>query len=259
MRAMGQNKTETVARALDTFQIELPSWGFANTGTRFGKFLQPAAATTVEEKLSDAGQVHRLTGVSQLPCTCNGTCQAAWMTCPVAALAQRMEFAPAPSIRICFRIRNTSTARSAIPTRRCAERRSEHVLESVEIARRVGQPRHIAVVCRWLELSRDREHSAAEALVPRRACARLHAALDAEQRMLVEYKPFEPAFYHTDIADWGMALLLARSRGAAREGARRYRPSLSVAEHRADRGLAARLKACSADSISTTAVMRTTT
>ena len=41
----------------------------------------------------------------------------------------------------------------------------------------------------------------------------MHAALAPNQRMLVEYKPFEPAFYHTDIADWGMALLLARAAG----------------------------------------------
>ena len=40
-----------------------------------------------------------------------------------------------------------------------------------------------------------------------------HAALGEDQRMLVEYKPFEPAFYHTDIADWGMALELARRAG----------------------------------------------
>src|SRR5260370_10550291 len=51
--------------ALDSLRIELPSWGFANTGTRFGKFLQPAAATTIEEKLSDVGEVHRWTGVCQ--------------------------------------------------------------------------------------------------------------------------------------------------------------------------------------------------
>src|SRR5579872_22618 len=55
-------QTDAVIGALDRFQIELPSWGFANTGTRFGKFTQPAAASTTEEKLSDAGQVHRLTG-----------------------------------------------------------------------------------------------------------------------------------------------------------------------------------------------------
>src|SRR6516165_5039375 len=55
--------SNAVFRALDGFRIELPSWGFANTGTRFGKFLQPAAAVTIDEKFSDAGQVHALTGV----------------------------------------------------------------------------------------------------------------------------------------------------------------------------------------------------
>ncbi len=54
--------SELVAAALNRFQIELPSWGFANTGTRFGKFLQAAAASTLEEKFSDAGEVHRWTG-----------------------------------------------------------------------------------------------------------------------------------------------------------------------------------------------------
>jgi L-rhamnose isomerase/sugar isomerase len=44
--------------------------------------------------------------------------------------------------------------------------------------------------------------------------ARVHDALSPAQRLLIEYKPFEPAFYHTDIADWGMALLLARAAGA---------------------------------------------
>src|SRR5690242_18356752 len=56
-------QTDKLFQALSTFQIELPSWGFANTGTRFGKFLQPAAATSTEEKFSDAGQVHHWTGV----------------------------------------------------------------------------------------------------------------------------------------------------------------------------------------------------
>src|ERR1700691_5505613 len=56
-------KADAVGKALESFQIELPSWGFANTGTRFGKFTQAAAASSIEEKFSDAGQVHRLTGV----------------------------------------------------------------------------------------------------------------------------------------------------------------------------------------------------
>ena len=60
---MNALQSKTIFDALETFRIELPSWGFANTGTRFGKFIQPAAATTTEEKFSDAGQVHLLTGV----------------------------------------------------------------------------------------------------------------------------------------------------------------------------------------------------
>src|ERR1700752_347648 len=55
---------ELAFQILDAFQIEIPSWGFANTGTRFGKFVQPAAASTLEEKFSDAAEVHRLTGAT---------------------------------------------------------------------------------------------------------------------------------------------------------------------------------------------------
>ena len=57
-----RTQEEIAAEALDQLSIELPSWGFANTGTRFGKFLQAAAAATIEEKFADAAQVHRLTG-----------------------------------------------------------------------------------------------------------------------------------------------------------------------------------------------------
>src|SRR5580692_6913846 len=55
---------ELAFKALDAFQIEIPSWGFANTGTRFGKFVQAAAATTIEEKFADAAEVNRLTGAT---------------------------------------------------------------------------------------------------------------------------------------------------------------------------------------------------
>src|SRR5882724_5422402 len=59
---MNDKSVELVWKALDKLKIELPSWGFANTGTRFGKFIQPAAATSIEEKFSDAAQVNNLTG-----------------------------------------------------------------------------------------------------------------------------------------------------------------------------------------------------
>src|SRR5437868_14912441 len=62
--AAAEREAQRVWAALDSFRIEVPSWGFANTGTRFGKFTQSAAAITLEEKFSDASQVNKLTGSS---------------------------------------------------------------------------------------------------------------------------------------------------------------------------------------------------
>src|ERR1700730_47436 len=60
---MTDSQIKAIRDALDHFQIETPSWGFADTGTRFGKFLQDAAAIDVNDKLADAGQVHAFTGI----------------------------------------------------------------------------------------------------------------------------------------------------------------------------------------------------
>ena len=134
-------QSELIHTALDRFQIELPSWGFANTGTRFGKFLQPAAAGTTSEKFSDAGQVHRWTGVCptvalhvlwDLPNGVGDVDEVAARWPPSTACA------PAPSIPTCFRTRSTSTARSATPMPRFARRRSTTLLDSVEIGKRLG-------------------------------------------------------------------------------------------------------------------------
>jgi L-rhamnose isomerase/sugar isomerase len=59
---MNEPQTQRIQQALDQFRIETPSWGFADTGTRFGKFLQDAAAIDINDKLADAGQVHAFTG-----------------------------------------------------------------------------------------------------------------------------------------------------------------------------------------------------
>ena len=64
MKISGSNVQEVAFQALDSFRIELPSWGFANTGTRFGKFVQAAAASTIEEKFADAAEITRLTGAT---------------------------------------------------------------------------------------------------------------------------------------------------------------------------------------------------
>ncbi len=211
---MHSNAIDQIWQALDQFEIELPSWGFANTGTRFGKYLQPAAASTIEEKLSDAGQVHTLTG-----------------TCPAVAVHVLWDFpggvqdAPAVAetaerfgVRIgalnpnFFQDQAYKHGAFGNPDEAVRDKALRHGLESVELARAVNS-RDISL---WFA---DGSNYPGTANIRRRKgwfeqyLASLHAALSPEQRLLVEYKPFEPAFYHTDIADWGMALNLARAAG----------------------------------------------
>ncbi len=212
--AMRQDITEIVAAALNTFAIELPSWGFADTGTRFGKFLQPAAATTVEEKLADAGQVHALTGACptvalhvlwDLP---NGDADLAGLEAAAADAGVRVG-AINPNV---FQDQDYKFGSFGNPQAEIRDRAVQHCLDSIRLARALGS-RDVSL---WFADGsnypgtasvRERKRWFAEGL------ARVHAALDPSQRMLVEYKPFEPAFYHTDIADWGMALLHARAAG----------------------------------------------
>jgi L-rhamnose isomerase / sugar isomerase len=205
-------RTEQVAAALDSLQIELPSWGFADTGTRFGKFLQPAART-IEEKFSDAGQVHKFTGACPTVAL-----HVLWdvpeVTKPadIKKLAGKYGVRPgsvSPNVFQDQLYKHGSLANEQQDVRQHA---LNHILDSVRIAREIGS----RDVTPWFADGsnypgtaniRARKRWMAEGL------KRTHEALAPDQRLLVEYKPFEPAFYHTDIADWGMALLLARAAG----------------------------------------------
>src|SRR5467141_3593728 len=115
---MDAGKRKKIFDALDSFRIELPSWGFANTGTRFGKFIQPAAATTTEEKFSDAGQVHLLTGVCPTIALHVLWDFPAGYTAPTTSRNSRsvLECKPDLSTRTSFRIRSINTVLSAIQT-----------------------------------------------------------------------------------------------------------------------------------------------
>jgi L-rhamnose isomerase / sugar isomerase len=211
---MDSARAEKIFNALSHFQIEIPSWGFANTGTRFGKFVQPAAATTTEEKFSDAGQVHKLTGV-----------------CPTIALhvlwdfpngvsssAEIQNFSESYGVRAgsinpnLFQDQEYKYGSYGNPDPAIRKRALAHTLDSLEIARRV-RSRDISM---WFA---DGSNYPGTANIRQRkewfeqSLKSAHAALDVSQRLLIEYKPFEPAFYHTDIADWGMALHFARSAG----------------------------------------------
>jgi L-rhamnose isomerase / sugar isomerase len=211
---MDSSASEKVLAALERFRIELPSWGFANTGTRFGKFIQPAAATTTEEKFSDAGQVHLLTGV------CPTIALHVLWDCPeglqssedIKRVASRYGVAPGSINPNLFQNQAYKYGSFGNPDEAVRRRAMHHAKDSIEIARRLN--------CRDISFwFADGSNYPGTANIRQRknwfveALKESHRQLSPDQRMLVEYKPFEPAFYHTDIADWGMAMLLSREAG----------------------------------------------
>ncbi len=216
------SEAELVAR-LDRFSIETPSWGYADTGTRFGKFLQPAAAGTIDEKLADAAHVHRLTGCCptvalhvlwDFPTTEQGQLAGT----PAQAAAPVVAAAKAASIAIGsinpnlfqdqrYKLGSVTNTDAAIRSLAIA-----HLLDSVKLAAAAGSN----LLSLWFADGtnypgqghmRERKRWMDEALQT------AHAAMPPAMTMLVEYKPYEPAFYHTDIADWGMAASFARGAG----------------------------------------------
>jgi L-rhamnose isomerase/sugar isomerase len=205
---------DLATRALDSFQIEIPSWGFANTGTRFGKFVQAAAASTIEEKFADAAEVNRLTGVTStlalhvlwdLP---NGIGDVP----EVKELERRFGIRAGSINPNLFQDQEYKYGSLCNPSAAIREQAVSHVLDSIEIAKRLGS-RDLSL---WLP---DGSNYPGTQSIRKRigwleeALRTSHDQLAPEQRMLIEYKPFEPAFYHTDIADWGMSSHLARQSG----------------------------------------------
>ncbi|MBV8069659.1 MAG: sugar isomerase [Acidobacteriaceae bacterium] len=205
---------DKVCQALNRLKIELPSWGFANTGTRFGKFLQLAAAHSLEEKFSDAGQVHAVTGTCptlalhvlwDLPQGLKSAAQ-------VSELASRYGIRPGSINPNLFQDQAYKHGSFGNPDENIRRAALEHVAESIAI----GQQLRTSDVSLWFA---DGSNYPGTANIRERKkwfeqfLQAAHSELALGQRMLVEYKPFEPAFYHTDIADWGMALLLCRAAG----------------------------------------------
>ncbi len=218
MAAANENSLEydlqRVSLALDHFRIEIPSWGFANTGTRFGKFAQPAAASTIEEKFADAAVVNALTGVSptlalhvlwDLP---NGKADVA----KIQQLEQTTGIRAGSINPNLFQDQEYKFGSVCNPSAEVRRKALAHLLDSIEIGRALNT-RDVSL---WLA---DGSNYPGTQSIRRRiewmeeVLASAHAALGPQQRMLIEYKPFEPAFYHTDVADWGMALELARRAG----------------------------------------------
>jgi L-rhamnose isomerase / sugar isomerase len=211
---MAQDLEGAIWKALDQFRIELPSWGFANTGSRFGKFMQAAAATNLAEKFSDAGMVNQLTGA------CPTVALHAIWDLPnglkdvphVEELARKCGVSAGSINPNVFQGQEYKFGAAGNPDPAIRKMALDHLLDCVAIADKL----HSRDVAPWFpdgssypgtQSMRHRIDWFEETLQA------MHAALSPTQRLLVEYKPFEPFFYHTDIADWGMALLLAKAAG----------------------------------------------
>lgn len=202
---------EKVKSRLKFQEIETPSWGYGNSGTRFGVFKQLGAARDLHERLADAAMVHRLTGV----------CPSVAIHIPwdrvddYDALQQETRElgirvgAVNPNVFQNSDYKLGSFSNSSQRIRRLA---LDHMHECIEILKKVNSK----VLSLWFA---DGTNYPGQGDFRKRkhwfeTCLReVHDSLPEDVRMLIEYKFFEPGFYLTDIADWGMAAFFCRNTG----------------------------------------------
>jgi L-rhamnose isomerase/sugar isomerase len=200
-----------VKDALKNHQIELPSWAFGNSGTRFKVFGQPGVPRTPYEKASDAAQVHAHTGVAP-----SMAVHIPWdKVDDYEALAVH---AKNNGIRIgtvnsnVFQDDDYKLGSVCNPDPRVRKKALAHLLECVDIMDATGS-RDLKL---WFADGTNypgqddisaRQDRLAEAL------AAVYGRLGPGQRMLLEYKLFEPSFYTTDVPDWGTSLLHCQALG----------------------------------------------
>ena len=197
--------------ALKQQQIELPSWAFANTGTRFKVFGQPGGPRTPWEKADDAAQVHRFTGVApsmavHIPWDKVDDYEA------LAAHAKREGITIGAVNANVFQDDDYKLGSVCNPDPRIRKKAVAHLLECVDIMDETGS-RDLKL---WFADGTNypgqdditaRQERLAEALQT------VYERLGGNQRMLLEYKLFEPSFYSTDVPDWGTSLLHCQALG----------------------------------------------
>ncbi len=202
---------EGIKAALKAQRIETPSWGYGDSGTRFKVFEQRGAARTVHEKLADAAQVHRYTGVAP-----SVALHIPWDKADdygeLRAYARSLGLALGAINPNLFQDDDYRLGSLCHPDPAIRRKAIDHCLECIEIAKTTGSQ----IISLWLadgtnypgqDSFRARKHRLIESLTV------VYAAMPAPMRLLIEYKFFEPAFYHTDLGDWGMALLTAQKLG----------------------------------------------
>jgi L-rhamnose isomerase/sugar isomerase len=194
-----------VKNALRAHRIELPSWAFGNTGTRFKVFPQPGVPRTPQEKIEDAAQVHAFTGVAP-----SVAVHIPWDK--VDDYAALGAFAKEHGVSIgtvnanVFQDNDYKLGSVCHPDPRIRRKAIGHLMECVDIMDATGsQDLKLWFADGTNYPGQDditaRQDRLAEAL------AEVYQRLAPGQRMLLEYKLFEPSFYTTDVPDWGTSLL----------------------------------------------------
>src|SRR5689334_24126874 len=190
---------------LSKLVIETPSWGYADSGTRFGVFPQPGRPRDTFEKLDDAAEVHRLTGTAgrvALHFPWDAVDDYDELRADIESRGLQVG-AVNPNL---FQDPDYKLGSVTHPDAAVREKAVAHMLECVEIATALG------ATAQSLWLADGTNYPGQDDLRERRrrlldCLGRVYSQLPAEQEFLVEYKFFEPAFYATDLADWGSALL----------------------------------------------------
>ncbi|MBE1878738.1 L-rhamnose isomerase [Myceligenerans pegani] len=196
---------ESAKAALRDHTIELPSWAFGNSGTRFKVFGQPGVPRDPYEKLADAAQVHQYTGVAP-----RVSLHIPWdLVDDFSDLSRH-----AADLGVTIGMINSNVFQDddymlgslTHPDARVRRKAVDHHKQCIDVMRATRS----ADLKVWLadglnypgqDSIRARQDRLAESL------AEIYAALDDDQRMVLEYKFFEPAFYSTDVPDWGTSLL----------------------------------------------------
>ena len=200
-----------IASALGALRIETPSWGYGDSGTRFGTFTQAARPRDVFERLDDAAEVARLTGSAPAVAL-----HFPWDA--VADLAQLRSHAEHVGLSIgavnpnLFQDQDYRLGSVGNPDPRIRAKAVAHLLECVEIAHVLGSSAQSLWFADGTNYPGQDDLSARHERVAE-CLAELYAALPPEQELLLEYKLFEPAFYSTDVPDWGTALMLCERLG----------------------------------------------
>jgi L-rhamnose isomerase / sugar isomerase len=200
-----------VESALRAQAVETPSWAFGNSGTRFAVFAQPGAPRDVFEKLEDAAEVNRHTGVAP-----SVALHIPWDR--VDDLDELSRRAGEHGLRIgainpnLFQEREYALGSLCNPDEGVRRQAVEHIRECIEIAQRLESD----AISLWLADGTNYPGQDSLGARRRRLLDSLHEVYESlgdGVELLVEYKFFEPGFYSTDLADWGSALLVCQELG----------------------------------------------